>query len=343
MGPSPAELNDRYRAAILGFAVGDALGFPMRGLPPQSLKKVSGLAEDFAPRPRGRFARGQFSDDTQLMLATCESVAAEGKIDGRSLARHYAWLWQEGAILQPPPVLTEAVERVIAGAAWMSAGAPIGRCDPSAISRGLPLGLWHAKSPERLAHDAAVAVVITHKDSRCAAAAAAFGRAVSLGLEGQRHPAAFCEALAQAAAPCDADLAEELRYLPRALGWEVPVALEQLRRVGVPLAELQGVSGLPAHVTPVLLVALYAALRSPGDFRGALGLVLSCGGEVDVAAGICGAVMGASLGTELLPARLRKNVLYADELRETADRLFAASSQARHLVPSPARIPRPRG
>ena len=48
-------LQDRFRGAFLGMAVGDALGFPLRGVPPESLARLE-LGEDFAPRPRGRFA-----------------------------------------------------------------------------------------------------------------------------------------------------------------------------------------------------------------------------------------------------------------------------------------------
>ena len=54
--------------------MGDALGFPLRGVPPDALERLPSLAEDFANRPRGKYAKGQFSDDTQLLLATCEVV-----------------------------------------------------------------------------------------------------------------------------------------------------------------------------------------------------------------------------------------------------------------------------
>jgi ADP-ribosylglycohydrolase len=45
---------------------------------------------------------------------------------------------------------------------------------------------------------------------------------------------------------------------------------------------------------------------------------------VDVAAAVTGALLGAHLGTRSLPARLRKQVLYLDNLVDTADRLFKA-------------------
>ena len=342
MALSSAERQDRFHAAFLGLAIGDALGFPLRGVPPASLARLPNLAEDFAPRPRGKFAKGQFSDDTQLMLAAAESVIREGRVEGRSVAAHLAWLWQEGIILQPPKSLAQALERLNEGTPWMSAGAPLGVRCPSVLSRALVAGLYAPKAKGRLWHDAGVLTVVTHKDPKCAAAAAAFAQAVALGFEdAPLTPTAFCEALAQAAAYHDAELAEELRHLHRLLQWDTARALAQLRRVGVPAAELKGAEGLPLHVTPVLLTALYAALKVPHDFREALALVLRCGGEADSAAAVCGALLGAHLGTRCLPPRLRKAVLYPDALLDAADRLYQARSVRDTLVSAVAATRRP--
>ncbi|MCY1000363.1 ADP-ribosylglycohydrolase family protein [Myxococcus sp. MISCRS1] len=322
---TPSERQDRFHAAFVGLAIGDALGFPLRGIPPASLARLPGLAEDFAPRPRGKFAKGQFSDDTQLLLAAAESVIREGRVDGRSAAAHLAWLWQEGIILQPPRSLAESLQRLSSGVPWMSAGAPLGTLCPSVLSRALVVGLFESGQRAKLPHDAGVLTVITHKDPVCAAAAAAFAQAAALGMEEEPlTPTAFCEQLSLAAAVHDKGLAEEVRHLPRLLTWDTTRALSQLRKVGVPPSELKGVDGLPAHVVPVLLTALYATLRVPHDFREAVALVLRCGGEADVAAALTGALVGAHLGTRAIPARLRKAVLYVDNLVDTADRLFRA-------------------
>jgi len=332
-----AQLQDRYRASVLGFAIGDALGFPLRGLPPSGLVRMATVAEDFAARPRGRFAKGQFSDDTQMMLAVAEAVAHERRIDGRVAAAHLSWLWQEGVILQPPTSATDAAHQLLAGTPWMSAGAALGVRDPSCLSRGVVLGLWSESSPPRLAHDAQVLTVMTHKDPLCIAAVSAFARAVQLGLSGEAlSPQTFCEEVSKAAAPTDQELADELFFLPRVMSWDTDRALLALRRVGVPPSQFDFEHGLPAHVTPVLLTALYAALKSPIDFRQALGMVLRCGGEVDIAAAMTGAVLGASLGTDALPARLRKNVLYAEALVEAGDRLFDARLSREPTVSSAA-------
>lgn len=318
-----AVLQDRFRAAVLGFAIGDALGFPLRGMPFRSLARHEPSADDFASRPRGGFPRGQFSDDTQMMMAVADSVVREKRIDGRAAAQHLSWLWQEGTVLHPPPSATHAAEAFLAGTPWMSAGASIGVCDPSSLSRGVVLGLASEPMPTRLAHDAQVLTVMTHKDPLCSAGVAAFACAVQLGLSGESMSAQdFCEHVSKAAAPHSASLADELFYLPRALSWDVDTAMNALRRVGVQPSHYDFDLGVPAHVTPVLLTALYCFLKSPTDFRVAAQLALKGGGEVDVTTGITCAVAGAHLGTEAIPHRLRKNVMYTDALVEVADRLF---------------------
>lgn len=318
-----AVLQDRFRAAVLGFAIGDALGFPVRGLPASALVRAPQSGDDFASRPRGGFPRGQFSDDTQMMMAVADAVVREKRIDGRTAAQHLSWLWQEGTVLQPPPSATQAAERLLAGTPWMSAGAPIGVCDPSSLSRGVVVGLSSEPMTTRLAHDAQVLTVMTHKDPLVAGAVAAFARAIQLGLSGEMMSAEdFCEQVATAARANSPALADELFYLPTALAWEPERALPVLRRVGVPVNHYDFDLGVPPHVTPVLLTGLYAFLKFPTDFRAAMQCVLKSGGEVDVTAGVCAAVAGAHLGTEAIPPRLRKNVMYADALMEVADRLF---------------------
>ena len=81
----PDELKDRFRATVLGCAIGDALGFPLEGLPAETIARIPMLAEDFAPRPRGRFQKGQFTDDTQMTVALLESLVAEKRVDGRGI------------------------------------------------------------------------------------------------------------------------------------------------------------------------------------------------------------------------------------------------------------------
>jgi ADP-ribosyl-[dinitrogen reductase] hydrolase len=324
--PQPLdERGDRFRAAILGMAIGDALGFSVRGSASQGLRRVHGLAEDFVPRARGNFAKGQFSDDTQLMLAAAESVIREQKVDAKSAAAHLVWLWQEGVVLQPPDSLQATAERLMRGIPWMSAGAPMGIKEPSVLSRSLVAGLWSADSSAKMLRDSQALTVITHKDPTCAAASAAYAQAIALAVRGElNNVVTACEACARAAQTHDSLFAEELRHLPRLFSWEPERALAQLRKVGVSPQQLAASEGVPEHVTPVLLTALYLAFKFTRDFRECVGWALTLGGELDVVAALSGALWSARTGLEAIPVKLRRNVLYADHLVSVADRLFEA-------------------
>lgn len=324
MDPAHVVLQDRFRAAFLGLAIGDALGFPVRGIPPPALRRLPDLAEDFAPRPRGRYPQGQFSDDTQLAVVAAEAIIQSGAVDGRRFARLLAETCAAGGMLQPSRAVSEAAERLQRGVPWMSAGAPIGASDASCLSRGVVVGLWEPDS-RRLPRQASVLTVVTHKEPTCAAACAALARGIALAVEGGGSgPHALCEAMAQSAAAHDPQLGAELRHLPRLLAWEVDRATELIRRVGVSAATLDEEAGLSNHPWPVLLLGTYAALRLSHDFRQALALVLRWGGEADAAAAVCGALLGALHGEAALPPRLRRHVLNAARLHELADALLAA-------------------
>jgi ADP-ribosylglycohydrolase len=324
MSSPRAQLQDRFRAALLGLAIGDALGFPLRGVPPAGLRRLPELADAFAPRPRGRFPQGQGSDDTALALLAAESVAEAGGVDGRRFAARLLEAMEEGAVVQPAKAVAAAAERLGRGVPWMSAGEPFGVRDASAVSRGLAVGLFEAEG-RRVARGAGILAVVTHKEPTCAAACAAFGRAVGAVVSGEAaSPERLCEAMAASADQHDPALGEELRHLPRLLSWEVERATELIRRVGVSAAAMEEDGGLPEHPWPVLLLGTYAALRLPHDFREAMASVLRWGGAADAAAAITGALLGAAQGEACLPPRLRRHVLGADRLVAAADALLEA-------------------
>lgn len=323
------ELRDRFRACLLGCAIGDALGFPFEGATPEAIVRVPELAEDF--RNRGRYARGQYTDDTQMTLALAASIAEEGKVDGRAVAARFAALWRDGIILQADEATTVAVHRLLEGTPWMSAGSPVGHASNGAAMRAAPIGLWHCDQPSRILRDAEVQGVITHKDPRALAGAAAFAMAIALALEeGEPVPRRFALEVAQAADGLDDGVAEALRQVSRMVKWEPRAALTQLVRSGLQPHELGETRGCPTHVVPTVCTAIWLFLRHPGDFRAAVRGALEVGGDVDTLAAMVGALCGAHLGTPGLPARLRRGVLHADVAIDIADHLYA-----RKFEPSP--------
>jgi ADP-ribosylglycohydrolase len=69
-------------------------------------------------------------------------------------------------------------------------------------------------------------------------------------------------------------------------------------------AHLDRWQGISAFVTPSLLWSLYAFLRSPDDYWETICTAIGVGGDTDTMAAIAGAISGARLGVEALPAEL---------------------------------------
>ena len=321
---SEDDLRDHFRATLLGCAIGDALGFPFGGAAPESLARLPELAEDFRPRPHGRYARGQYTDDTQMTLALAASIAEEGKVDGRAISQRLAQLWRDGIILDARETTTEAIKRVLQGKPWMSSGAEVGRAENCAAVRAAPIGLWHFDQPARVARDAEIQGVITHKDPLALAGAGAIAGAVAFVLSGETPvPKRFTEAVAEIAACQSPVFGGLIRELPKLVKWEIRPAVVAIARMGADPMMPSHYPGISPFVVPSVLLALYAFLREPDDFRGCMRLALRAGGDVDSTCAMAGAISGAYLGMVGLPARLRKGVLHAEVIVEIADLLYA--------------------
>jgi ADP-ribosylglycohydrolase len=67
--------------------------------------------------------------------------------------------------------------------------------------------------------------------------------------------------------------------------------------------------GVPGYALQAVPVALYAAARHRDDLRAAVTSAVRCGGDTDSTAALAGAVVGASLGAEAVPADWRAGLL----------------------------------
>ena len=75
-------------------------------------------------------------------------------------------------------------------------------------------------------------------------------------------------------------------------------------------------------VIPTVLAALWAVLRHPSSWSGAVAEAIHFGGDVDTLGAIVGALAGTRLGLSAIPGHLAKEVLKADEIRGLARRYF---------------------
>jgi ADP-ribosyl-[dinitrogen reductase] hydrolase len=77
---------DRRRGALLGLAVGDALGAAVEFCSPGSFREVAGYR---GGGPHG-LGPGEWTDDTSMALALADSIAAGWDLDDQA-RRYVAW------------------------------------------------------------------------------------------------------------------------------------------------------------------------------------------------------------------------------------------------------------
>ncbi len=337
---SSIALQDRFRATLLGCAVGDALGFPFEGAAPEVIARVPGLCEEFALRPRGHFRKGQYTDDTQMTLALAEAiVACAGKVDGRVIAQRFAALWSGGLIIGPGRACSEAVRRLIDGSPWNTSGAEVGRSGNGAAMRASPIGLICFDEPQRLVRESELQGVITHKDPLARAGAVAVAMAVALNLvPGSEAPSheAWCARIAQAVGHIDGAFASEIERLPQLLRFDALAASRIIARVGSAPLGPRDWPGISPFVMPSVLMALFAVMRCDDDFRKCMEIALKAGGDTDTVAAMAGAILGAKVGCMGVPARLRRGVRDSEKISALADQLCAVKL-AQQLAPAMVR------
>ena len=301
-------LEDRFAGALIGQCVGDALGFVVEGCTAQLCTRfVDAELRRGKAGLRGRppYAFGQYTDDSQLTRALLESMVAAGGFDPEDYAARIAALFAEDRIVGRGRTTEEAGRRLIAGTPWHEAGTPAPAAGNGSAMRAAPVGLVYRDDMERLAAVAHDQGRITHADPRCSAGAVAIAAAVALATVGEtpdavrwtpvladlagRHDAAFGEAIAALADIVDLPPEDAVTLISR-LGWEPETQV--------------AFDGISPFVVPSVLWSLYSVFRNPESYWETICTAIAAGGDVDTTAAMAGAISGAHLGIDAVPADL---------------------------------------
>jgi len=286
---SPDQLK-AFQGCLLGTAVGDSLGLPFEGMTPKRIAR-------FQPVPlkqRFFFGHGMISDDTEhscmVIQALVESAGKVG-IFRQNLAKRLRW-WLLGLPAGIGLATLRSIIKLWLGASPNSSGVWSAGNGPA--MRSAIIGVYADKDFELLASLVTASTLLTHRDPKALRGACIVAKAAQLSANGicvqpgqcLEHFSKFVE---------DDNTLVELIELAETSAKNNESAATFCQTLGLH----KGVTGYTYHTLPLVLQIW---LRYPQDFRKAMEEVIVCGGDTDTAAAILGAIVGAGVGMEGIPA-----------------------------------------
>ena len=286
------DFTDQIAGAILGTAVGDALGLPREGLSRDRGRRMFGgppLRHQFV------FGRGMISDDTEHTCMVGQALLRSSN-DADAFARSLGWrlrFW----LLGLPAGVGFATLRAV-GKLWLGfspANSGVFSAGNGPAMRAAILGVCLGKNGDQLRSYLRSSTRLTHTDPKAERGALLVALAAHHGAvhgpEGIVGEIFFEEM--RTVANLDTDLLNLLgtmedHFKRNASAMDLADALGLQR----------GVTGYVYHTVPL---AIYCWLRHPDNFRLAVEEVIELGGDTDSTAAIVGGIVGATTGANAIP------------------------------------------
>ena len=291
-------IRDRASGALLGLAVGDAVGTTLEFAARDSYEHLTDLlgGGPFNLQP------GQWTDDTALALALADSLATNPDLDPADLIQRF-WRWYRegeysctGHCFDIGTTTRAALER------WQREGNPFAGSTEArmagngSLMRLAPVAVRHWQNRERLRDVAARQSRTTHASPEAVDACVMYAEALADAIEGHPHS----EVLRERFEPYAASIGTIARG-----SWR-----KKQRH------EVQA-SGYVAHS---LEASLWCVGRTH-DYRSAVLLAANLGEDADTTAAIAGQLAGALHGASGIPVEWLGKLAWRDRIEALASTL----------------------
>ncbi len=310
--PIGRETLDRQRGALIGLAVGDALGAAVEFMPSGTFPPVTGYR---GGGPHG-LGPGEWTDDTSMALALADSMAQAGWDLTDQLQRYLRW-WRNGEYSVNGDCFDIGGTTQVALATFMQDRNPMAcgltgerSSGNGSIMRLAPVPIKYHQSfdddLDLLCDLAEQSSLVTHASSQCLSACRYFAAVLAALIRGHDRRAVLA---------ADWPLLEQMQEIKRLDPAIAAVATGSFKRNQPP--DIRG-SG---WVVESLEAALWA-FHSSSDFAEAVLKAVNLGDDADTIGAVCGQLAGAFWGESGIPSDWLRDLARPDMIQKALAGLF---------------------
>ena len=296
---------DRARGAMIGLAIGDALGttieFQARDSYPKQTEMSGGGPFRLAP--------GQWTDDTSMALALAESLIAHPQFDPADLMQRFVQWWKKGRYSCTGKCFDIGNTTRAALSRYQASGEPLaGAIDENSAGNGslmrlAPVALATLGDPNRAQRIAADQSRTTHGAPQAVEACIWFTDLLQRAILGEPQSSLL--------APGRWGGHPAMRAVVSGASWR-----------GRPREAIRS-SGYVVHT---LEAALWAVEQTAG-FEDALVLAVNLGEDADTVGAVTGQLAGALYGLDAIPMRWRERLAWRHRILALTDALLRTNPE----------------
>ena len=271
---------DKFTGALIGSALGDALGAPVEGYSMEKVRLVYGEGEVWAMKS------GRYTDDTQMMIGVAESLIENRGFNGADMALKFIQNYDERRGYGPGS--TEALRRISEGESWEEASKKLfggnGSYGNGAAMRIAPVGIFYYDNAEVLRKIAYKSSHITHSHVLGKEGAALQAYSIALAVCGHKE-----------------DMLSRLKEFVKSEAYKEKISkVELLLDKGANEGDIIRELGTGEAAFNSVPTAIYSFIRF-NTFKDAVTYAVSLGGDTDTIGAMTGAISGAFYGEGAIP------------------------------------------
>jgi len=289
----------RARGALLGLAVGDAIGTTVEFKPRGSFKPLTDMV---GGGPFG-LDPGQFTDDTSMALCLAASLIDNGFDLQDQMTRYTRWA-NEGYMSSNGRCFDIGIATRGALQRFQRNGNPLaGSTDPNSAGNGclmrlVPVPIRYADRPELAIRFSEEQARTTHQAPECLAASRLFGEILVRALQGQ---------------------SKDQVLAPPVLSGKLPTKLDLIGRGSYLTKDRQAIRGT-GYVVDSLEATLWCFAQT-NNFHDCVLMAANLGDDADTTAAQAGQIAGAFYGEGAIPPAWLAKLTMMTEILEMADAL----------------------